>query len=105
MIYKKLNSRYVFFVTNNSSSPFEFTDRNNPSLWTSAGVYFIFTKKATFMQKLLQKLALVKFVNYSDSLIHRGSIIKFIIMTYNNCYLYHTKYTLSEYFSTECEAV
>jgi len=57
------------------------------------------------MQKLLQKLALVKFLNYSYSLIHRWSIIKFIFMTYNICSLYHTKYTVSEYFSPECEAV
>jgi hypothetical protein len=90
MIYKKLYSRYVFFVTNNLSSTFEFTDRNNLSVWKSAGVDFIY-KKPTFMQKLLQKLALVKFVIYSGSLIHRGSIIKFILMTYNICSLYHTK--------------
>jgi len=34
------------------------------------------------MQKLIQKLTLVTFVNYSDSLIHCGSIIKFILMIY-----------------------
>ena len=57
------------------------------------------------MQKLLQKLAVVKFVNYSDSLIHRGSIIKVILMTYKICSLCLTKYTVSQYFSPECEAV
>jgi hypothetical protein len=43
--------------------------------------YFIQKKQRKFMQKLLQKSVLVQFVNYSYSLIHRGSIIKFILMT------------------------